>query len=73
MAMGAGLCVLLLLIEVGYILLSKMDFYEDVLKSTETNYSAIIAAKEVHCQDAVPGNVRVGRIGLKGLGRQPSL
>lgn len=69
MAMGAGLCVLLLLIEVGYILLSKMDFYEDVLKSTETNYSAIIAAKEGTVRDAVPGNVRVGRIGLgKGWG-----
>ena len=61
---GAGLCVILLLIEIGYILFGKLDFYEDVLESTQAAYSAITAAKEGAVREAVPKNVKIGKIGL---------
>ncbi len=42
----------------------KHDYYEDVLKTAEYNYSAIVAKKEGKTQEAVPENVKVGKTGF---------
>ncbi|MBR3817294.1 MAG: putative ABC exporter domain-containing protein [Clostridia bacterium] len=54
-----------------YILISKArgDYYEDVLLSAQTYFSAVTAAKEGKAAEVTPKNVRVGREGLtRGYG-----
>lgn len=54
-----------------YLILSKIkgDFYEDVLKATQINHSAITARKEGKAAENAPLNVKVGKTGLgKGSG-----
>lgn len=54
-----------------YLLITKIksDFYEDVLRSTENSHSAIVAAKQGRKQEALPKEIRTGRIGFtKGEG-----
>lgn len=47
----------------------KNNYYEDVLQTAEVAHSAITAQKEGKLNEAVPKNVRVGKIGLKkGVG-----
>lgn len=48
---------------------AKGDFYEDVLKATEVTYSAITASKEGKTVEAMPRNIKTGKIGFtKGFG-----
>ena len=49
--------------------LINSDYYEDVLKSTETAFSAIAARKEGKASENAPRNVKTGKIGIaKGTG-----
>ena len=57
-----GVCIMLLSRE-------QTDFYEDVLKTTETLHQTVAARREGKVQEVVPENVKVGRTGLnRGLG-----
>ncbi len=48
---------------------SKRDYYEDVLASTETLQSALMAVKDGVAPEATPRVIKVGKIGLgKGFG-----
>ena len=45
------------------------DYYEDVLKSTENAFSAIVARKEGKASENAPRNVKTGKTGInKGFG-----
>ena len=45
------------------------DYYEDVLKSTESSFSAIAARKEGKTAESTPKNIKTGKTGLtKGQG-----
>ena len=47
----------------------RMDYYEDVLQTTEAAYASVTAAKEGRVQEAAPRNVKVGKVGIgKGFG-----
>ena len=47
----------------------QTDFYEDVLKATETLHQTLALRKEGKVQEVLPENVKVGRTGLgKGFG-----
>lgn len=59
-----GIIVLLI-----YMLKSKGDYYEDVIKATEISQNAITMKKEGKINEVVPKNVKVGKTGLnKGKG-----
>jgi hypothetical protein len=47
-----------------FVIFSRQDYYEDVLKTTEMNYSAITARKEGRVSDLAPRHVRLGKVGL---------
>lgn len=67
----AGIIIFLFICIAFYLMLSKVksDFYEDVLKATQINHSAITARKEGKAAETAPRNVKVGKIGLgKGSG-----
>ena len=68
-AIGLGLTALLFAALIGLIVKSKNNYYEDVLQTAETAQSAVTAKKEGQLTEAVPKNVKIGKIGLgKGLG-----
>jgi len=47
----------------------RMDYYEDVLQTTEAAYASVTAAKEGRVQEAAPRNVKKGKMGIgKGFG-----
>ena len=47
----------------------RMDYYEDVLQTTEAAYASVTAAKEGRVQEAAPRNVKLGKTGIgKGFG-----
>lgn len=67
LSLGAGV----LFSVAYYILLSKTrgDYYEDVLVSAQTSFSAVTAAKEGKAADTAPRNIRVGKTGItRGYG-----
>ena len=67
--MGMGLCSAAVLTLVFVILVSNPDYYEDVLKTTETTYNALLAKREGRIPETLSGKVRKGRTGLtKGWG-----
>lgn len=47
-----------------FVVFSRQDYYEDVLKTTEMNHSAITARKEGRVSDLAPRHVRLGKVGL---------
>jgi hypothetical protein len=61
---GSLLCAFYLVILIGLVIFSRADYYEDVLKTTEMNFSAITARKEGKVAEAAPRRVRLGRTGL---------
>ncbi len=55
----------------GVALLSRerTDYYEDVLKSTETAHQALTARREGKTQEMLPENIKTGKTGIgRGLG-----
>ena len=55
----------------GIALLSRerTDYYEDVLKSTETAHQALTARREGKTQEMLPENIKTGKTGIgRGLG-----
>ncbi len=53
------------------IIVSKQEYYEDVLKSTETTHSSITARKEGNMNEILPRNIKLGKTGFdKGAGAQ---
>ncbi len=67
--LGIVLCFCYFLLLISLVLLNKLDYYEDVLKSTETVHSAITAKKEGTIGEATPRNVKIGKSGIdKGWG-----
>jgi hypothetical protein len=67
--LGSLACLLFLAILVGLLVVSRPDYYEDVLQTTEMNYSAITAQKEGKVTEMAPRNVRLGKVGLnRGAG-----
>ncbi|MGI5936589.1 MAG: putative ABC exporter domain-containing protein [Oscillospiraceae bacterium] len=66
---GLGISALYLALAVLLIINTKLDYYEDVIKSAELSHSAITAQKEGTLAEAVPKNVKVGKTGIgKGFG-----
>lgn len=66
-----ALAAILLWTGAGVALLSRerTDFYEDVLKSTETAHQALTARREGKTQEMLPENVKTGKTGIgRGLG-----
>lgn len=61
----SGLIGLWLIVTFLLFFFFKADFYEDVIQTTETTFSAINSRKEGRMDEAIPRNVRVGRIGIK--------
>lgn len=54
---------------IAAVVISKREYYEDVLNTAQVNYSVIAAKKEGKMGEAVPQNVKVGKIGIdKGEG-----
>lgn len=52
----------------GFMLLGrqKTDFYEDVIKTTETQYQTLTARKQGNLQEVLPENIKVGKTGIGG-------
>lgn len=46
------------------VVFSRSDYYEDVLKTTEMNFSTITAQKQGRVSDAAPRKIRLGKTGL---------
>ncbi|MDL2252598.1 putative ABC exporter domain-containing protein [Ruminococcaceae bacterium OttesenSCG-928-I18] len=69
-ALWLGLLVLGGGVMVAYIMLSKVDYYEDVLVATETAFEKKRAAQEgdVNAASASPAKVRVTKTGVGGFG-----
>ncbi|HHU22745.1 MAG TPA: hypothetical protein GXZ52_04915 [Clostridiales bacterium] len=66
---GLGISALYLLLVVLLIIYTKLDYYEDVIKSAELAHSAITAQKEGAVAEVAQKNVRVGRMGIgRGFG-----
>ena len=66
-----GVVIFILLCTVFYFILSKLkgDFFEDVLKATQLNHSAITARKEGKAAETALRSVRLGSTGIgKGFG-----
>lgn len=53
-----------LIILVCLVIFSRADYYEDVLKTTEMNFSTITARKEGRVAEAAPRRVRLGKVGI---------
>lgn len=69
MILGGSLSLVFFVLLVVFIYTYQPDYYEDVLKTTETNFSAINARKEGKAIEALPINIRKGKIGfIKGEG-----
>lgn len=62
--LGSLACVLFLALLVGLLIVSRPDYYEDVLQTTEMNFSSITAQKEGKIAEAAPRKVRLGKVGL---------
>ena len=62
--LGVALCAAFLALIVALITRTRQDYYEDVLKNSEIMQSAITARKEGRMAEAVPQNVKVGKMGL---------
>lgn len=61
---GSLLCTTYLALLVALLLVSRTDFYEDVLQTSETNFSTLTAQKEGRIMEAAPRRVRLGKVGL---------
>lgn len=61
---GSLLTIAYLAALICLVVFSHKDYYEDVLKTTEMNYSAITARKEGRVSDMAPRHVRLGKVGL---------
>lgn len=61
---GLGLCAAATALMIWLLFRMDPDYYEDVLKSAEINYSAITGKKEGTMQEALPDNIKVGKMGL---------
>ena len=67
--LGITLMIAYVALMVILVKVKQVDYYEDVLKATEASFSAITAKKEGKLTEAVPQNVKVGKIGIgKGHG-----
>ncbi len=67
--LGLTLTALYIIVMVVLVKVKQADYYEDVLKATEVSFSAITAKKEGKMVEAVPQNIKVGKIGIgKGAG-----
>lgn len=67
--LGIILIIAYIALMVILVKVKQVDYYEDVLKATEASFSAITAKKEGKLTEAVPQNVKVGKIGIgKGYG-----
>lgn len=67
--LGVILMIAYIALMVILVKVKQVDYYEDVLKATEASFSAITAKKEGKLTEAVPQNVKVGKIGIgKGYG-----
>ncbi len=62
----SALIIIYIVSMVVVIKVKQSDYYEDVLKVTESNHNIINAKKEGKITEAVPQNVKVGKIGLGG-------
>lgn len=66
---GAIVSVITVVVVMLLLFVIRMDYYEDVLQTTEAAYASVTAAKEGRVQEAAPRNVKVGKIGIgKGFG-----
>lgn len=63
---GSLLCLIYFGLLVCLVIFTHADYYEDVLQTAESNYSAITAKKEGRSTEAAPKRVRLGRVGLEG-------
>lgn len=70
-ALGCAVTVLFSCGLIAAVILHNPDFYEDVLKATETSFSAITAKKEGKMAEALPKNIKLGKQGI-GKGRGAS-
>lgn len=61
---GGLACGLYLALLIGLMIVSRPDYYEDVLQTTEMNYSSITARKEGRATEMAPRRVRLGKVGL---------
>lgn len=67
--LGVGFYSIYIVLIIMFIVKSKGDYYEDVLKATEVSFSAITAKKEGNITEAMPAKVKVGKKGIsKGKG-----
>lgn len=57
--------------SIASLFMVEMDYYEDVLQTTEASYTSVTAAKEGRIQEAAPRNIKKGKIGIgKGKGAE---
>ncbi len=67
--LGIGAVVISIAGLLFYMMKSKGDYYEDVIKATEISQNAITMKKEGKVGEVIPKNIRVGKTGLdKGKG-----
>ena len=68
-AIGGVVTVVTVVVVIVLLFVVRMDYYEDVLQTTEATYAAVTAAKEGRVQEAAPRNVKKGKLGIgKGYG-----
>ena len=66
---GAIVSVVTVVVVMLLLFVIRMDYYEDVLQTTEAAYASVTAAKEGRVQEAAPRNVKKGKMGIgKGFG-----
>ena len=66
---GALVSIVTVVVVLLLLFVIRMDYYEDVLQTTEAAYASVTAAKEGRVQEAAPRNVKKGKIGIgKGFG-----
>lgn len=66
---GAIVSIITITVVMALLCVIRMDYYEDVLQTTEAAYASVTAAKEGRVQEAAPRNVKLGRTGIgKGFG-----
>lgn len=66
---GTIVSVVTVIVVILLLFVIRMDYYEDVLQTTEAAYTSVTAAKEGRIQEAAPKNVKKGKMGIgKGFG-----
>ena len=66
---GAIVSVITVAVVVILLFVIRMDYYEDVMQTTEAAYTSVTAAKEGRVQEAAPKNIKKGKMGIgKGFG-----